>query len=170
MYMILQECSLWKVAEVFFIEPTKVHFVKEISRKVDLAHTSVNKHLSTLLEMGLIKKTKGDIYSGFKATRENEDFIFQKKLDNLIILRESGLTKELSDKYPKNMILFGSFNKGEDIESSDIDLFIDSKKFKINLDKFEKYLNRKIHLIFKEEVSKSLMSSIENGSIVYGER
>jgi len=170
MYMILQKCSLWKVAEIFFIEPTKVHFIKEISRRINLAHTSVINHLSSLLELGLIEKASSEIYKGYRAKRENPEFIFYKKIFNLISLKESGLIEEIKEKYPKSIIVFGSYNKGEDIESSDLDLFIDSKKFKLKHEKFEKYLNRKLHLIFREEAAKSLKESINQGTIMFGER
>ena len=149
MSMILQKCSIWKVAEIFFLEPTKVHFIKEISRKIKLAHTSVKKHLLDLTEMGFIEKSKKEIFEGYKAKRENPNFIFYKKIANLILLKESGLIEELKEKYPPSIILFGSYNKGEDIESSDIDIFLNCKKFKINLKKFEHYLNRNIHILFK---------------------
>jgi DNA-binding transcriptional ArsR family regulator len=170
MYMIAQKCSLWNVAEIFFKEPTRVHYVKEISRKIALAPTSVTNHLKTLYEMNLIVKARGDIYSGFKASRENSEFIFEKKIANLILLKTSGLIEKLAEKYPSRIIAYGSFDKGEDIETSDIDLFIDSKKFSVNLENFEKDLNRKVHIMFREEVDKSLMSSINNGTILFGEK
>ena len=170
MYMILQKCSLWKVAEIFFIEPTKVHFIKEISRKINLAPTSVKVHINALVEDGLIEETNKEIFKGYIAKRDNPEFIFYKKINNLFTLQFSGITELLKEHYPKSIILFGSYDKGEDIESSDIDLFIDSKKFKVNLEKFEKLLKRNIHLIFKEEVEKNLFESINQGAILFGER
>jgi predicted nucleotidyltransferase len=167
--MILQKCSIWRVAEIFFLEPTKVHYVKEISRKINLAHTSVKKHILDLVEMGLIEETS-EVFKGYKAVRENPEFIFNKKISNLIMLKESGLLEALKEHYPKSIILFGSYDKGEDIESSDIDIFINSKKFNLSLDKFEKYLSRHIHLLFREETSKSLMESINQGAILFGDR
>ena len=169
MYMILQKCSLWNVAEIFFIEPTKVHYIKEISRKIHLAHTSVKKHLLDLLELGLIEEIS-QVFKGYKAKRDNQEFIFHKKISNLVMLKNSGLLDSLKEHYPKSIILFGSYDKGEDIESSDIDIFIESKKFKIDLEKYGKLLNRNIHLLFKEETNKSIMASINQGSILYGER
>jgi predicted nucleotidyltransferase len=168
--MILQKCSLWKVLEIFFIEPTKSHFVKEISKKIKLAPTSVKKHLSNLVEMGFIDPVKGDLYVGYKAKRENTEFIFYKKISNLIQLKKSKLLEKLKEKYPSSIILFGSYDKGEDIESSDIDIFINSKKFKLSLENYEKALNRVIHLIFKNEATPRLMKSINNGTIIFGER
>lgn len=170
MYIMLQKCSIWKVAGVFFIEPTKVHYIKGISKKINLAHTSVKNHINTLLELGLIEETNTEIFKGYKARRENPEFIFYKKIGNLLSLKSSNLIDLIKEHYPKSIILFGSYDKGEDIESSDIDLFIDSKKFKIDISKPENYLKRRIHLVFKDEVGKDLMESINQGSILFGER
>jgi len=167
--MILHKCSLWKVLEIFFLEPTKTHFVKEISRKISLAHTSVKKHILTLLDLSLIEKSI-QVFSGYRAARENPDFIFYKKISNLIMLKESGLIVKLKETYPKSIILFGSYDKGEDIETSDIDIFIESKKFKLELKKFEKILNRTIHLLFKEELNKKVLESVNQGTLLFGER
>lgn len=167
--MILQECSIWKVLEIFFIEPTSPHYIKEISRKINLAHTSVKRHILELAKLGLIQESQ-QIFKAYKSSRENPEFIFAKKIGNIIFLKESGLIENLKEHYPKSIILFGSYSKGEDTESSDIDLFVDSKKLKINLEKYEKVLKRKIHLLFREEVSKSLIESINQGEILYGER
>jgi predicted nucleotidyltransferase len=170
MYIMLQKCSIWKVAEIFFIEPTKVHYIKEISKKIDLAHTSVKNHINTLVDGGLIEETNTEVFKGYKARRDNPEFIFYKKISNLLSIHSSKILDTLKDHYPKSIILFGSYNKGEDIETSDIDLFIDSKKFKIDLDKDEKYLKRKIHLIFREEAGKDILQSINQGEILFGER
>ncbi len=86
------------------------------------------------------------------------------------MLKNSGLIDKSKEKYPKSIILFGSYDKGEDIETSDIDLCIDSKKFPLDTEKFGKYLKRKVHLIFKEEAGKSLNESIKQGTILFGER
>ncbi|MBI3623545.1 nucleotidyltransferase domain-containing protein [Candidatus Pacearchaeota archaeon] len=168
--MILQKCSLWNVAGVFFLEPTKDHFIKEISRKINLAHTSVNKHVSELMKEGFIKKVKSEIYPAYLANRDNPEFIFYKKIFNIISLRNSGIIDLISEKNPRSIIVYGSYGKGEDTETSDIDLFIDSKIFKIDLEKYEKKLNRRMHIIFKGEENKSLMSSISQGTLLFGEK
>lgn len=168
--MIIQKCSLWKVARIFFIEPTKVHFIKEISRRISLSPTSVKLHVETLKKEGLIESVASEPFNGFRALRENPEFIFEKKISNLIELKDSEIIEELKEKYPKSIILFGSYSKGEDIESSDIDLFVDSNSFSPNFEKFEKKLNKKIHIIFKKDANESLISSINQGIILFGER
>ena len=53
----LQRCSISRVAGIFFSEPTKDHYLIEISKKAKLAHTSVKKHLKELKHLSIIKET-----------------------------------------------------------------------------------------------------------------
>lgn len=47
------------------------------------------------------------------------------------------------------IILFGSYAKGEDIENSDIDLYIQTpSKKELRTEKFEKLLKRKVQFLF----------------------
>ena len=87
-------------------------------------------------------------------------------------LYNSGLTNYLWDKLsPRAIILYGSSAKGESLEESDIDLFIIGKERKINLEKFEKELGKKIHLIFEDNPKKipdELKNNLINGIILKG--
>ena len=72
---------------------------------------------------------------------------------------------------PKSIILFGSYSKGEDTETSDIDLFVECKSEELNLKIFEKRLERKIELHFKERFTlypKELKNNIINGIVLHG--
>ena len=69
------------------------------------------------------------------------------------------------------IVLFGSFAKGEDIEDSDIDLYIETlSKKNIDLEKFEKLLKRKIqifrHKNLNEISNPHLANNIINGIIL----
>jgi len=167
----VQKCSLLEVLKIFFIEPTTIHFIKEISKKIHLAPTSVRKHLNSLLKSGLIKRKKAKPFNGFIADRENEDFIFYKRVYNLYSLKE--LKNFLINKlYPKLIVIYGSYALGEDVEESDIDLLILTKtKKEINLEKFEKKLKREIHAIILEnlnKIDKNLLNKIYAGIVLYG--
>lgn len=170
----LQKCSLWNVAEIFFNEPTKEHYLTEVSKKAKLAHTSVKKHLKTLEEAEIIKERKekkeSRIFPIYRAEIESKEYKFYKKTYNLERIRT--LTAFLNDKLmPKNIILFGSFSRGEDTEGSDIDLFLECKEQEVVLSKFETYLNRKIQLHFKsnfKDYSKELKNNIINGIVLQG--
>ena len=165
--------SIWKVFEVFVDEPLKIQFIKQISRKINLAPTSVKKHIQDLEKGNIITKRKGERFYGYIANRDSENFLFYKKMFNLMKIKESGLLENLINSlFPKSIVLYGSYFRGEDVEGSDIDLFILSKKGKnINLENFEKTLKRKIHIITEEKfnnINNNLKLEIINGIVLYG--
>ena len=63
--------GVWKVFEVFVDEPTKVHFVKEISKKINLAPTSVKIHLQKLENKEIVIRKKGDRFLGYISKNKN---------------------------------------------------------------------------------------------------
>ena len=172
----LQKCSILKIAGVFFEEPTKRHYLIEISKKSKIAHTSVKKHLSTLKKLSIIKESiekKGSRnFPIYTADINNKNYKNYKKIYNFLKLKESKLIDFLKDKLmPKSIILFGSYQRGEDVEDSDIDLFIECKEEKLDLSNFKKQLKRNIQLHFKENFKKypkELKNNIINGMILEG--
>ena len=168
MFTMEHKSSLLRVLEVFALEPMRIHYIKEIAKKIELAPTSVKLHIKYLLQNGIVLKKKGEIFSGYIANRDNSDFVFYKKIINLIKLKESGLLNFLIESvYPNAVVLYGSYARGEDIETSDIDLLIITKaKKRIEVGKFEIILKRKIHLIIEENLKKldlnALKKEIEN--------
>lgn len=163
-----------KILNLFFKNPLKSFYLREVSRKTKIAVTSVKKYLSELIKEGLIEKKEGEIYPYFQSTRENDDGIFRfyKKLNLIEELETSGLLKFLEEKCaPFCIILFGSCSRGEDVEGSDIDLFIQSSELKLDLLKFEKILGREISLFFEKDfskLSKELKNNLLNGVVVKG--
>ena len=172
----LQNYSRWKVAQVFFNEPSKEHYLNEISRKSDLSHTSVKKHLEALIEDKIIEKKLEERgsreYPRYIANLENEDYKFYKKTDLISRLQETGLIDFLEEKlYPDCIVLFGSASRGEDIEESDVDLFLQSKEKDLDLTDFEEELNREIELHIREkfkELPEELKNNIANGITLHG--
>ncbi len=172
----LQKCTIWKTAGIFFQEPMKEHGLLELCRKTGIAHTSVKNHLETLKRMKIISERtekKGNRnYPVYKAEQANKTFRDYKRLHNLAELMNSGLMGYIKDKLaPKAIALFGSYQKGEDTEDSDIDLFVETEKANIDISKFEKTLKRKIQLHFKDNFknySPELKNSIINGTVLEG--
>ena len=172
----LQKCTIFKVAGVFFDEPSKSHSLMGISRDIKLAHTSVINHLTELIRLKIIKvqiekKGKRD-FPVYSANTEEESYKKYKKIYNLFKIEESGLVNYLKDRFmPQSVILFGTYSRGEDLKDSDIDLFVECKKQNIVLSAFEKKLNRKIELHFKEQFNdypKELKNNIINGIVLSG--
>lgn len=172
----LQKSSIVNTLNVFFEEPTRRHSLIYISRKINLAHTSVKKNIKGLINLGFIKKeieTKGTRkFPVYMANKEYKKFTQMKKIANLDSLLESGLIDFLEERLmSKCIVVFGSYSRGEDTEESDIDLFIESKKTEINCIPFEKKLKRKIELHFKEsfkDYPKELKNNIIQGIVLNG--
>ena len=167
----LQRCSILVVAGVFFDEPTTSHYLIEISQKSSLAHTSVKNYLKQLKKLLIVQESvekKGSRkFPLYHANIESHQYRKYKRLYNIFRLEESGLIDYLKDRLtPKSMVLFGSYARGEDIENSDIDIFIESKKTLLELTYFEKQLKRKIQVHIKEHISecqKEIKNNIING-------
>ena len=70
------------------------------------------------------------------------------------------------------MILFGSYSKGEDTNTSDIDLAVIGRKQKIlHLEEYEKRLHRKMNVQFYKswkDTHEHLKNNILNGIILHG--
>jgi len=173
----LQKDNRYRILRVFFEDPVPrgIGFqLREISRKVAVAPASVKRYLTELEKEGLILKTQHRIYGYpvYYANRDNETFRFLKKHDNIEQIRESGVIEYLFDEIsPSAIILFGSASRGEDLRESDIDLFVMSEEKKINLDKFEKKLNKNINIFFSKDfnsLSDELKNNIINGVILKG--
>lgn len=172
----LQECSIFRVARVFFDEPTLAHYLKEVSAKSGLAHTSCKQHLDRLVSMGVVERKidkKGDrSYPVYTAALGAPSYVIQKRIANIGRLLESGVLDHLRDALmPRTIILFGSFVRGEDVEESDIDLYVEGSRKAVDLQRFEKALHRKIQLHTRDhldECSKELKNNILNGMVIYG--
>ncbi|MGM5480898.1 MAG: nucleotidyltransferase domain-containing protein [Nanobdellota archaeon] len=172
----LQKCSLWSVAHCFFKEPATPHYVAELSRATGLAHTSITLHLKTLEEQDIIyryeeqKNTRQFPY--YKAKRESEQYRTYKRIYNYSVLFESGLVEELKKLFaPDAIVVFGSHERGEDTETSDIDIFVKAEAEHVDLNRYEEKLGRKIELHVKESLQKypkTLRENIMNGCVLEG--
>lgn len=168
----LQNYSRYRVLKEFFDFPRKSFQMREISRKVKLSQVSVINHLKALQRENLIIKEKKNIYSAFRANRENDEFKILKMQNLIWRIHKCGIISLLDEKIKPNcIVLFGSASRGEDTETSDIDLFIQAKETELKLDKYEKSLNRKINVLFEPDIhdlSKELLNNIINGQVIYG--
>lgn len=168
----LQEYSRYRILQEFFDYPRKEFYLRGLSRATKIAMPSVTNHMKALVNGGLIIKQKKGLYPTFIANRENDLFKLYKKFNLVQRVNETGLLKAIYDFFvPNAIILYGSASKGEDIEESDIDLFVQAKEKRIDMSKYEKLLKRKIHLFCGEnfnKLSKELKNNILNGIILKG--
>ncbi len=163
----IQKCSIWVVLKEFLESPLKKRHIRELSRKVKLASTSIKIHLNRLIKENLIVEKKDEIFKYYVANFDSEKFRFYKKINWLMFLNDCGLIQYLNEKcVPDAIILFGSCAKGEDTEKSDIDIYIQSSEKKLDIEKYEKIINREIQLFFSEDINKlpkELRNNVLNG-------
>jgi len=158
--------------QCFFDYPRKNFQIRELSRDSKIANPSAIEYTRRLLKEGLIIKEKISTYYSYKANRESKIFRFYKKIDIITRLHDTGLIEHIDNScFPKVIILFGSASMGEDTENSDIDIYVNSKAKKLNLEKYEKALKRKVNILFEEDfnkINKELKNNIINGTIMEG--
>ena len=168
----LEKYNRYKLLKLFLDSPTDSFRLREIARLTKISPPSVMGYLKEFENEGLISRQIKRTIPFYMASRDNPDFILYKKIGIVFELNKSGLIDYLWDKLaPKSIVLYGSFAKGESIENSDVDLFILGKEKIVDIANFEKKLNKKVHLLFKEslkEIPDELKNNILNGIILKG--
>lgn len=168
----LQKNNRYNVLNVFFEQPTNKLQLREISRLAKLAPLSTTNYLKEFIKEGTINKTKKGIYPTYQANRENETFKRLKRINTIWKLYQTGLIDHIaSECSPDAITLFGSANRGEDTETSDIDLYIISEENPLKLKQYETKLKRKINPLFNKtfkELNPELKNNILNGTILQG--
>ncbi len=162
------------IKEYFFVNPSAKFRVREIERTLNLPLPSVIRYCKELKNEGILTTIKTGKVVFYTSDRANNNFLLEKKLYNLKSLYICGLVNflrfELSNPV---IILFGSYARGEDIENSDIDLYIETpSKKNVNTKKFEEFLKRDIQIFIHKNIreikNKNLANNIVNGIMLNG--
>ena len=160
--------------KIFLENPTKEFSVREVARILKISPATASSRLREFAKRSVLIERKERMLKLYKANVESDLYKDIKIFYNIRKLKESGLMDELNKFYLKpTIVLFGSYSKGLDTETSDIDLLVISEKRKlINLTKFEKKLKRKIQLFVVEDIkelkNEHLINSVLNGITLQG--
>jgi len=146
-----------------------------LAKPLNRTQAGIVKALPGLEKKGLIKIDK-DEDSGrwsIEFNRDNQKAIELKRVENLKMIYEFGIIDFLEDRFPGTVIiLFGSYSYGEDTIDSDIDIaIIGTKRKEVDLEKFEKLLEREIRINFYsdfKEVHRHLRDNLCNGILLIG--
>ncbi|HUS50453.1 MAG TPA: nucleotidyltransferase domain-containing protein [Candidatus Paceibacterota bacterium] len=163
---------------IFFEEPEREFHLREIARILKKNPVTVKKHLEKFIEKGVLNLKKERKFYFYSSNTENPSYKEIKRQYNRDKLINSNLIDFLKKEFNlPTIILFGSYEKGEDNKNSDVDICIITESRKdVDIKKYEKIINRKIQLhIFKNEEfkklkikNKNLFNSIINGYKIYG--
>ena len=171
------DSTSFEVAEIFTRGYDKKAHGSEIARMSKLPQKTASRKLDSLCESGLLKFTREGRNKVYFINRESSlttpFFVLVENYKTIKFMAEYKELGLLFKELPCGALIFGSYSKGEDIESSDIDLIIISKiKKEINLEVFEKEFKRTINIINIEDLSKldkNIRKKVINGIVLHGE-
>ncbi len=146
---------------------------REIANLLKVSPTGVAKSIKRLQEKNFVKLERTKTINFISFNRDEQKAIELKRVENLKNIYVSGLSNYLEEQLAgSTVILFGSYSRGEDTKSSDIDIAVIGRKDKIlKLEKYENTLNRKININFYKlwkEIDKHLKNNIFNGIVLHG--
>lgn len=157
--------KLDKILEIYYENPNKRFTVRELAKITRIPKSTMQKYLMELIKKELVSK----------ENKAGDSLLFKFKKINFYVERivKSGLIEELIEKLnPSCIILFGSIRKGDSVNESDIDLFIESSMEKeIDLGRYEKKLKHNVQLFVEKDINKvqpHLFNNLVNGIKLYG--
>ena len=146
---------------------------REISKILNVSPTAVANSLEELKKYQFVRVEKTKTINFVSFNRDEQKAIEIKRVENLKNIYTSQLFDYLKVELAgATTILFGSYSKGEDTNTSDIDIAVIGRKDKLlHLEKYEKLLNRQININFYDswkDVHKYLKNNILNGILLSG--
>ncbi len=161
-----------RIKEYFFLNPSEKLRVRQIERIVKVPLPSVIRYTKELEEESILILSEIANIKTYSANRASKRFLLEKRLFNIKQISKLAdfLIEELSNP---TIVIFGSYSRGEDTEESDIDIYIETpSKKRLNLERFERLLQRRIHILvynnLKDIENKELANNILNGIIMNG--
>lgn len=164
--------------KIFFEEPEREFHLREIARIMKKNPVTAKRFLSEFANKGVLLFRRERGFYFYSANSENSGYKEIKKQYNRDKLVNSDLIEFLKKEFNLPVIiLFGSFERGEDNKNSDVDMCIISEaKKEVDIKKYEKTINRKIqlHIFSSKEFknlrikNKELFKNIINGYKIYG--
>jgi len=188
---LLIETSRQRVAEVLFNFPDKEFSLSDLAKEAGVAKAHIGAILNEFLAAEFIRVEKLSKIWRIRANMANGHFLKSKIIYNLNFVYRSGLVEVINQRYghPKAIILFGSFRRGEDITSSDIDLAVETgedidpsatmlqqavhgenKAIAQQLKEIEKKIKRRVQVFVfnRKSVDLNVFNNIANGIVLLG--
>lgn len=171
--------AYWKVVYWFFAYPTQETSLNELTKQAGISKTTAHRLVSRLVKEKFLKtKILGKVWQ-ISCEQQHPLNSTKKVLYNQELVYNSGVMEEVlrAVPNPRSIILFGSYRKGDDVETSDLDLAVETldhdevqivplgeipqfgyrKKVKVNLLKFS-----------RNRIDLNLFANLANGIVLYG--
>jgi len=163
----------------FFSFPTTETSLSDLSKEINISKTTANRVICRLSDEGFLEvKELGRVWR-IKSIQKHPYNYTIKVAYNLEMIYSSGIIDEIRkvSGNPVAILLFGSYRKGDDLESSDIDIaaeVIGNEKMKvIEMGTFPEFGFRKnvkvnLHIFSRKQIDLNLFSNIANGIVLDG--
>lgn len=135
-----------KLLDVFLSSPNARFYVREIQRKTGEDIRNIHQELQNLEALGLLRS---EVQGNQKYYSVNRDFFLFPELKAIIFKTSGvqGLLKEAINKLSgiEAAFIYGSYAKGEESESSDVDVLIIGRPDMTELNEMINELEEKLH-------------------------
>lgn len=171
--------AYYKVQNYFFDYPTKEISLNDLCSAVKISKTTANAIVKRLTKTGFLKiEIIGKLWR-ISCNLEHNYNVSRKTSYHLGLIYESGIIKAVHEALPsvRTIILFGSYRKGDDTESSDVDIAAevigDSKYEIVELGiipqlGYRQNVTVNLHIFSRNDISLNLFANIVNGIILEG--
>lgn len=178
-YVLELKDAYLKMLIFFFSFPNKIIGLNDLSTELSIAKTTARTVINQLVEEGFL--TCENIGRILRITcNHNHKYNYIRKVaHNITCIYESNIIDEILKLYPgaKSITLFGSYRKGDDIESSDIDIAVEivgnhpPKIIELGLlpqHGYRKNISVTLHIFSRNNIDINLFSNIANGIVLTG--
>ena len=178
--LLLEKTGMERLLTVLYWWPEVEFSLTELAKKAGVSKSTASRLRDSLIALGIATVEEKGIVFRIRANMESFQFVKKKIGYNLEFVYDSGLVEFLEDAFghPPAIILFGSFRKGDDISTSDIDIAIETlEDIDIHtvrpkgIEQIEKhFVDRKIqiHLFNRKKVDINVFNNIANGIVLSG--
>ena len=167
-----------KIANFFFDFPSGEFTFNEVCKRTGTSKTTAKRVIEHFLQNGLInRKIIGKLWL-LTANRKSKSFLRSKIAHNFGLILKEDMIDAIRQQYlqAKAIILFGSYRKGDDVESSDVDIALEvagNKEMQIikfaNIDiGYRKSVPVNLHIFSRNKIDINLFSNIANGFVLEG--
>lgn len=168
-----------KIQHYFFDYPAKEFSLNDVCSAVNVSKTTANVVVGQLVKEGFLKKEAIGKLWRISCNLEHHYNITRKMPYHLVLIYESGIIPAVREAVPdaRTIILFGSYRKGDDIETSDIDIaaeVLSDDEHKIveigviPLFGYRQNVPVNLHVFSRNNISLNLFANIANGIILEG--
>ena len=168
-----------KIFYWFFSNPTTEISLNDLTKQVNVSKTTANKVVSNLSKEGFLKLTKLGKLWRIKCNQQHPYNQRKKIAYNLEMVYMSNIIEMILERVPnaRSIVLFGSYRKGDDIETSDIDIAVETldneQASTTELGKIPEFGYRNdvkvnIFKFTRNKIDLNVFANIANGIVIYG--